>query len=40
MKAKGGSEMDALVAVVDEIVEETAAMPGAGTTAVLEDEDA
>ena len=40
VKAKGGSEMDALVAVVDEIVEETAAMPGAGTTAVLEDEDA
>jgi len=40
VKAKGGSERDALVAVVDEIVEETAAMPGAGTAALLEGEDA
>ncbi len=29
VKAKGGSERDALVAVVDEIVEETATVPGA-----------
>ncbi|MDJ0514210.1 MAG: carboxylate-amine ligase [Methyloceanibacter sp.] len=39
-KAKGATEHEALAAVVDEIVAETAAVPGAGTTAVLEGENA
>ena len=40
VKAEGGSEHEALVAVVDELVVETAALPGAGTKAVLEGENA
>lgn len=38
VKSEGGSERDALVAVVDELVAETAAVPGAGTTTILEGE--
>ena len=38
MKADGASEHDALVSVVDQIVKETAAQPGAMTKATLEDE--
>ena len=40
VKSEGGSERDALVAVVDELVAETAAVPGAGTTTILEGENA
>lgn len=40
VKADGGSDRDALIAVVDEIVEETATVPGAKTDAVLRSEDA
>jgi carboxylate-amine ligase len=39
-KAKGASDHEALAAVVDELVAETAAVPGAGTSAVLEGEKA
>lgn len=39
-KATGATEHEALQAVVDELVTETAAMPGAATTAVLEGENA
>jgi carboxylate-amine ligase len=38
VKAEGRSDHDALVAVVDELVVETAAVPGAETKAVLEGE--
>ena len=40
VKSEGGSERDALVAVVDELVAETAAVPGAGTTTILEGDNA
>ena len=40
VKSEGGSERDALVAVVDELVAETAAVPGAGMTTILEGENA
>jgi carboxylate-amine ligase len=40
VKSEGGSERDALVAVVDELVAETAAVPGAGTTTILAGENA
>ncbi|BAQ17910.1 carboxylate-amine ligase [Methyloceanibacter caenitepidi] len=39
-KAAGASQHEALIAVVDELVAETAAVPGAGTKAVLEGENA
>nr|WP_245409530.1 carboxylate-amine ligase [Methyloceanibacter sp. wino2] len=39
-KAAGASQHEALIAVVDELVAETAALPGASTKAVLEGENA
>jgi len=39
-KAKGATEHEALAAVVDELVAETAAVPGTGTNAILEGENA
>jgi glutamate---cysteine ligase / carboxylate-amine ligase len=39
-KASGASEHEALVAVVDQLVAETAAVPGADTSTILEGENA